>query len=103
MESSKSYSCKIYIAGDIDQVKMVCRKFCFDIGLCVTVTPTTYIYTGGEEEGVIIGSINYPRFPKHPAKIKAIAIKLALEVMKECCQQSFTIETPNKTYWFSQR
>ena len=103
MKQTKSYNCKIYIAGDINQIKQVCREFCFEVGLCVTVNPTDYIYTGGEETGAIIGLINYPRFPAKSGKIKSIAIKLALEIMQKCCQQSFTIETPNKTYWFSRR
>jgi len=42
----------IFIAGDIATAKQACRSFCFDLGLCVTVEPITYIYTGGEEEGV---------------------------------------------------
>ena len=103
IKTAKSYSCQIFIAGDINQIKQVCRKFCYKIGLCVTVSPTTYIYTGGEETGVIIGLINYPRFPAKEAKIKTTAINLGNEIMKECCQQSFTVQTPNNTYWFSRR
>ena len=102
-KTAKSYNCKIYIAGDIGQIKQVCRKYCYKIGLCVTVSPTTYIYTGGEEEGAIIGFIQYPRFPKSHHKIKIIARNLGNEIMKRCCQQSFIVETLNKTYWFSRR
>jgi hypothetical protein len=41
----------IYIAGPVAKIESVCRKFC-ERGMCVTVTPTTYIYTGGSEGGV---------------------------------------------------
>lgn len=38
----------IYIAGDAEHAKQVCRDFCLAVGLCVTVTPTTFIYSGGK-------------------------------------------------------
>ena len=99
----KTYRCKIYIAGDLNQIEQTCRKFCYNIGLCVTVTATNYIYTGGQELGVIVGLINYPRFPKKDVEIKSTAFKLAVLLMKENYQHSFTIETPTKTYWYTRR
>ena len=68
-------------------------------GLCVTVTPTEYIYTGGQESGVIVELINYPRFPSHPQEIYEHAIDLAEELRAECCQQSYTIMMPDHTYY----
>lgn len=52
------------------------------IGLCVTVTETTFVYKGGWERGAIVGLINYPRFPKEESEIKELAIELA-RLMKE--------------------
>jgi len=44
----------------------ICREFCDKVRLCVTITPTKFIYVGGWEPGCIIGLINYPRFPSEP-------------------------------------
>lgn len=46
-----SYPVSIFIAGDPDAARRICRNFCDEEGLCVTVTPTTYVYTGGDENG----------------------------------------------------
>jgi hypothetical protein len=46
-------------------------------GMCVTVTPTTFIYKDGTEPGFIIGCINYPRFPENPLDIKTKALEIA--------------------------
>ena len=100
---SKSYHCSIYIAGDISTIKRVCRRFCYKVGFCVTVTQTEYIYTGGLEKGAIIGIINYPRFAKTNEEILSTATELANILLKECSQHSYTIETPDTTYWHSLR
>lgn len=95
---------RIFIAGDIEVAKQVCREYCFDVGLCVTVEPADYIYTGGQEAGMVIGLINYPRFPvANQAELDATAEALALRVMERCCQHSFTIMGPLETRWFSRR
>jgi hypothetical protein len=70
---------------------------------CVTVTATSYIYTGGEEAGVIVGFINYPRFPSEPHDINYKAELLAEELMHGLCQHSYTIQTPETTRWYSRR
>lgn len=46
-----TYTARIYMAGDIEQAKVFMRKECYppNEGLCVTIEPTTFIYTGGEE------------------------------------------------------
>jgi len=102
MSECESYSVTIYIAGPIDQIKQQCRKYC-EKGLCVTVTPTDYIYTMGEESGAMIGLINYPRFPKDTADIYEEGVKLGEELMFKCHQGSFTIVTPTTSYFFSRR
>jgi hypothetical protein len=93
----------IHMAGDISVAKQVCRHYCFQEGFCVTITPCTYIYTGGEEEGFSVGIINYARFPSSEAELQDRAEKLALKLMDACCQSSFSIVSPSKTYWFSRR
>ncbi|MAG24938.1 hypothetical protein CMI47_05100 [Candidatus Pacearchaeota archaeon] len=64
-----SYPVQIWIAGDHAKAIETCRSYCDEMGFCVTVTPTTYVYTGGQEAGVCIGLINYGRFPSEPRSI----------------------------------
>ncbi|UXN70952.1 hypothetical protein N8A98_07115 [Devosia neptuniae] len=93
----------IFIAGDYAQAKQVCREYCFDVGLCVTVEPADYIYTGGEESGVRVGLINYPRFPGTAESLNAKAEGLATLLMERMCQHSFSIAGLATTTWYSRR
>ncbi len=93
----------IFIAGDLAQAKQVCREFCMEEGACVTVEPVSYIYTGGEESGVRVGFINYPRFPSDVVAIEARARDLGDRLMKRLCQHSFSIVGPATTTWVSRR
>jgi hypothetical protein len=102
-ETAPSYPVSIFIAGDAAAAQVICRDFCDEEGLCVTVTPTTYVYTGGEEVGVIVGLINYPRFPSELASILMAAKMLAFELMHKLEQESVSVQTPDETHWFSIR
>lgn len=97
-----SFFLTIFVAGDPVLAKQVCRRFCMH-GLCVTIEPTTYIYTGGEEVGVRVGLINYPRFPGPLADLWVKAINLAELLRAELCQHSYSIVGPDKTIWSSAR
>lgn len=101
--SAPTIQITIVMAGDIEQAKQVCREYCFEVGLCVTIDPTTYIYTGGEEQGFRVGLINYPRFPSSPDEILEKAKALADRLMHRLCQHSYSIITPTETLWFSRR
>lgn len=93
----------IFMAGDINHAKQVCREYCYEVGLCVSVEPVDFIYTGGEEAGFKIGLMNYPRFPTDKATLKVRATTLAENLMKILCQQSFSIVGADETEWFSRR
>lgn len=93
----------IYIAGDLDTARAVCRRYCMEVGLCVTVEPVEFIYTGGAETGVRVGLINYPRFPAEPAEIEARAVALAERLRTELCQHSYSIVGSSLTVWSSTR
>ncbi|NEV75617.1 hypothetical protein DYI24_00805 [Rhodopseudomonas sp. BR0C11] len=99
----KTFTAQIYMAGDINQAKMICRKYCYDVGLCVTVEPIDFIYTGGEEAGFRVGLINYPRFPSEPSDILSRAIDLARTLRDELSQHSFSVVTPTETIWDTRR
>ena len=93
----------IFMAGDIAQAKQVCREYCFAVGLCVTVEPVDFIYTGGEESGFRVGLINYPRFPSDETTLRAKAAALADQLMNRLYQHSYSIIGPRETEWFSRR
>lgn len=92
-----SYPISIFIAGDRTDANWAIREFCDKVGLCVTVTETDYIYTGGHEKGLIIGLINYPRFPLSPADLVNVAEYLAEHLMFVLDQKSFSIQYPQCT------
>jgi ferredoxin len=75
----------------------ICQDYCNTVGLCVTVTPTTYIYSYGNEPGFIIGLINYPRFPSSPEKIKEQSLELAEMLRYHYRQRRCTIVFPDET------
>lgn len=102
-ESVKTFWANIFIAGSHVQAAQICRQFCLDVGLCVTLEPTTFIYTGGEEAGVRIGLINYPRFPATPEAILEKARALAERLVEGLCQHSYSIVTPDETHWVTRR
>lgn len=93
----------IFMAGDVVQAKQVCREYCFEVGLCVTIEPVDFIYTGGEESGFRVGMINYPRFPTTLEALHERATALADRLMNRLCQQSYSIVGPGLTVWFSRR
>lgn len=93
----------IWIAGDHARAVQACREFCMYVPLCVTVTPATFVYVGGAEEGVCVRLINYPRFPKQPSDIQANAVALAEFLRSALCQHSYTVEGPTETMWNTTR
>jgi len=97
----RSYQASVFIAGDLEAAKVACRKFCDEVGECVTVTPTTYIYTGGQEDGVIVGFINYGRFPRPRRKILARAYALADWLILALGQTSASVVATDRTSFFS--
>ena len=79
----------------VSEVEHICGKFCDEIGLCVTVTPTTFVYTGGDEPGAIVGLINYPRFPKSQSEIRVEALKLASILATKLGQKRLSVVFPD--------
>lgn len=100
---SSTYWVKIYIAGPIEVAKQIIRREAKQQGMCVTIEPTTYVYTGGEELGYVVGFINYPRFPAASSTIWARAEQLAEILKNETYQSSYTIMDPDQTVWVSDR
>jgi hypothetical protein len=102
VKTCPTYWARIYMAGNLAEAERICRAHCYSVGLCVTLNPTEYIYSAGQESGFVVGLINYPRFPATPEEIDAKAEVLAGLLRVALSQRSFTIQTPNETRWFTQ-
>lgn len=100
--SSPTYQATIYIAGSVEQADAAIREYCMK-GLCVSMTKTRFIYTGGAEDGVAVGVINYPRFPKAVDALDAECIELAKFLITKLHQHSATVVTPSTTVFLSRR
>jgi len=101
--TAPTYTVQIMIAGDFNDARRICRKFCIDEGFCVTVTATEYVYTGGCESGVIVGCINYPRFSSGKFELMEKAERLAETLKAGLSQHSYTLVAPDVTTWRSDR
>lgn len=81
----------------IEEVEDICQNYVDRVKLGVTVTPTTFVYVDGSEDGAIVGLINYPRFPSTPEKIKETAIDLAKILKEELGQYRVSIVCTDET------
>jgi len=103
LQTCDPYPVSIFIAGDYNGAEAICREYCDQVGLCVTLTKTLYVYTGGQEPGIIVGLINYPRFPKTSVDILLLAEDLGKKLLQDLNQQSFTIQGLDFCKFYSRR
>lgn len=96
MYDQQSVSERFY-SERIDKCRQMCQEFVDAVGLCVTFNTTEYLYTNGSEPGIVVGLINYPRFPATPLSIKENAITLAGKLMIEMQQYRVTVVTTMDT------
>lgn len=94
---------EIEVSGPVEAGLQILRRECLSIGLCVSVTPTTYVYSGGEERGYRVRLVNYPRFPKAREVLEAEALRIAECLRKETFQHSVLLMTLNTTTWITER
>ena len=92
-----TYRIDLYLAGDLGVIRQACREYCFRVGLCVTLTPCDFIYTGGVESGVRVGLVVYPRFPCTRGELYIKAIILGHLLMERACQHTFLLVADDKT------
>lgn len=98
-----SISVRIYIAGDYNLAKQVCNRYCFNNPFCINISKRDYVYWCGEESGVMVEIINYPRFPKTILQLYEHAIALGRKLADELCQRSYTIQTSSYTVWWTRK
>lgn len=100
--ATTAWAC-IYASGPIDVAKQIIRREVLRAGLCVTIEPTDFIYTGGEEAGYVVGLINYPRFPTTQEAIDTRADELADALLHGTFQHSVLVMSPTSTRWTTLR
>lgn len=100
-----TYTVQITMGGDIEYAKQLLRIESYppNEGLCVTIEPTTFIYTGGEEAGFVIRLVNYPRLPSRPEEIWERAKHIAERLILSLCQWTALLIAPDKTEWLNAR
>ena len=103
IKHAPSFPVTIYMAGRYPKGIKAVQKYCNEVGFFVTIKPTLYVYKDGQESGIEVGLINYPRFPSEPATIVEKAIEIAERLRVELEQDSFSIQTPHDTIWYSYR
>ncbi len=87
---------------DVAMAHRICQEYVDRGGVGVTVTPLRFLYTGGAEDGVAVGLVNYPRFPSTPEQIRARALELA-ELLRSRLQQCrVSMVFPDETVMLSE-
>jgi len=88
----------------LEEAYKIAQEYCNKIGLCVTVTPTKFIYSQsvatphGFDDGCFVELIAYPRFPSSKYDIVKDAIALTKIFIKEFNQNRVSIITSDQTY-----
>jgi hypothetical protein len=93
-QTAPTFWARIYMSGPIEAAKQALRAECLREGLCVTIEPTLFIYTGGEESGFVVGLVNYPRFPSTTEAITRRAEELIAALLGATHQHSALADTP---------
>lgn len=86
----KTHVIKIHIAGDMMLARHVLQEYVM-CGACVSMAKEEYVYTMGNESGMVITLINYPRFPKDGPEMLDQALALAELLIVKLFQGSCTV------------
>ena len=102
----KTFTATIYVgvvegydgpAHTFEEVRDLLQGYCNTKGFCVTMTQTEFIYTSGIEPGVIVGLIQYPRFPMPEAELEIRAVEIATKLMLKLGQTRVSIVFTDET------
>lgn len=74
----------------LDDALAVCQRYCDRVGLGVTVTATTFVYTSGREPGCAVGLIHYPRFPHDDPAAKIERLRQVLHAIADAVTRPLT-------------
>lgn len=81
----------------LQEARDICQEYADKVGLCVSFTPTEFIYNGGREPGISVGLINYPRFPADVPTIQERALILAMKLKHAFKQNRVSVVCTDKT------
>lgn len=95
-----TYQIDIHVAGSYEAACEIVRRWVWNTPRCVTVLPQKFIYTGGEEDGVVVSLRNYPRFPSESDELQRLAGDLAWLLVSGLYQKSVLIVSPDWTRWY---
>ena len=103
VKTAPTHVIKIYIAGDRNLARQVLQEYVME-GACVSISEEEYIYTMGNETGIVVNLINYPRFPKTDKELHDQAYRLAKLLIERLHQGSCTIvDYQGQSYFISRR
>lgn len=100
---SETFAITLHLSGPIEVAKQILRAECMREGLCVTIEPTLFIYTGGEEAGYRVGLLNYPRFPTTLAALRERAENILRILLEGTHQNSGLLVAPDTSLWITKR
>lgn len=107
MKSEITFQATIYVgltakyAGKIftfEQAVAELRKYTDEYPFCVSVTPTHFVYKDGDEAGIAVGIINYPRFPESDIVLLDKTTDIAKVLGRAFKQYRVSVVTPYATY-----
>lgn len=112
MKTVQTYTATIYVGfhnkdaqvtHTIDIAERCCQEYCDEVGLCVSITPTSFIYSYGGEPGCAVGLIHYPRFPCTDPQgvIRRHALTLAARLRDLYGQWRVSVVFPDETVMLS--
>lgn len=81
----------------IEKAYEVIQELANQGGLCVSVTPTRFIYKNGSEPGFAVGLINYPRFPETNEALREKALSIADLLRRTFYQFKVSVVFPDET------
>jgi hypothetical protein len=101
--SAPTVTVEIYIGGTLERCAEVLAERAAIVGACWSIEPIEFVYSGGRESGVVVRSINYPRFPSDPEALMRDACDLARHLILNLHQSSCSVVGPIETVFFSRR
>lgn len=103
IKTCKPYQFDIYIGGGYEDILRASKRFCSDVGYCVSVMACDFPYRYGCECGAKITLINYARFPLSKDQLRIKSREVASFLAEECCQGSYSINGPDSCEYYTRK
>jgi hypothetical protein len=103
VRACEAWTVTLYIGGPVEEAKRALSVIAAKVGVCWSVEPTEFIYSGGREQGVIVRQIAYARFPSSADDAMTDMLMVGEGLMEHLGQGSFTVIGPDKSMFVSRR